>query len=90
MREIVYKQCSHMRRGRNTCFNLRPCSLCGGRPIFQLGLFWPVILVGEGAALDNSQSIMSDDFTHSSEYSGLIAVSVLAVLLDKPFVLHSQ
>ena len=57
---------------------------------FSLGFFWPVILVGEGATLDNSQSIMSDDFTHSSEYSGPIAVSVLAVLLDKSFVLHSQ
>ena len=88
MREVVYKQCSRMRRGRNTYFNLRPCSSCG-EPIFQLGFFWLFILVGDGATLDNSQSIMSDDFTHISQYSGPIAVSYLAVLLDKWFVLHS-
>ena len=40
VREVVYKQCSHMRRGRNTCFR--------GRTIFQLGSFCPVILVGDG------------------------------------------
>ena len=40
MREVVYKQCSHMRRGRNTCFNHCPCSSCG-RPTFQLGFFLP-------------------------------------------------
>ena len=41
--------------------------------------------------MDNSQNIMSDDSTHSSQYSGPIAVSsVLAVLLDKSSVLHSQ
>ena len=42
------------------------------------------------ATLDNSQSIISDDFTHSSQHSVPIAVSVLAVLLDRSFVLHSQ
>ena len=52
--------------------------------------FWPVILIEDEATLDNSQSITSDDFTHSSECSGPIAVSPLAVLLDKSFVLHSQ
>ena len=35
VREVVYKQCSHMRRD---C----PCSTCG-RPIFQLEFFCPVI-----------------------------------------------
>ena len=40
--------------------------------------------------MDNSQSIMSDGCKHSSQYSvGLQPVSVLAVLLDKWFVLHS-
>ena len=38
MREVVYKQCSHMRGGRNTYLNLCPCSSCR-RPIFQLGFF---------------------------------------------------
>ena len=38
VQEVVHKQCSHMHRGRNTCFNLCPCSSCG-RPIFQLGFF---------------------------------------------------
>ena len=71
MRDIVYKQCLHMRRGRNTCFNHCPCSSCG-RPTFQLGLFCPVILE---EPMDNSESIMSDDSTHrSSQYSGPIAV----------------
>ena len=44
VREVIYKQCSHMRRSRDTCFNLCPCSSLG-RPIyFSLGfsahLFW--------------------------------------------------
>ena len=48
------------------------------------------ILVGDGGTVDNSQSIMSDGCKHSSQYSvGLQPVSVLAVLLDKWFVLHS-
>ena len=43
-----------------------------------------------GGTVDNSQSIMSDGCKHSSQYSvGLQPVSVLAVLLDKWFVLHS-
>ena len=87
--EVVYKQCSHMRRSRDTCFNLCPCSSLGG-PIFQLGFLCPFILVGDGGTVDNSQSIMSDGCKHSSQYSvGLQPVSVLAVLLDKWFVLHS-
>ena len=74
MREVVYKQCSHMRRGRNTCFNLCPCSSCG-RPIFQLGFFFAQSLWLEiEEPMDDSQSIMSDDSTHSSQYSGPIAV----------------
>ena len=89
MREVVYKQCSHMRRGRDTCFNLCPCSSFGG-PIFQLGCLCPFILVGDGRTVDNSQSIMSDGCKHSSQYGvGLQPVSVLAVLLDKWFVLDS-
>ena len=89
MREVVYKQCSHMRRSRDTCFNLCPYSSLGG-PIFQLGFLCPFILVGDGGTVDNSQSIMSDGCKHSSQYSvGLQPVSVLAVLLDKWFVLHS-
>ena len=49
-----------------------------------------IILVGDGGTLDNSQSIMSDGCKHSSQYSvGLQPVSILAVLLDKWFVLHS-
>ena len=40
--------------------------------------------------MDNSQSIMSDGFKHSSQYTvGLQPVSVLVVLLDKWFVLDS-
>ena len=94
MREVVYKQCSHMRRSRDTCFNLCPIfffnlSSLGG-PIFQLGFLCPFILVGDGGTVDNSQSIMSDGCKHSSQYSlGLQPVSVLAVLLDKWFVLRS-
>ena len=89
MREVVYKQCSHMCRSRDTCFNLSPCSSLGG-PVFQLGFLCPFILVGDGGTVDNSQSIMSDGCKHSSHYSvGLQPVSVLAVLLDKWFVLHS-
>ena len=89
MREVVYKQCSHMRRSRDTCFNLCPCSSLS-RPIFQLGFLCPFILVGDGGTVDNSQSIMSDGCKHSSQYSvGLQPVSVLAVLLDKWFDLHS-
>ena len=41
--EVVYKQFSHMRRSRDTCFNLCPCSSFG-RPIFQLGFLCPFIL----------------------------------------------
>ena len=83
MREVVYKQCSHMRRSRDPCFSLCPCSSLGG-PIFQLGFLCPFILVGDGGTVDNSQSIMSNGFKHSSLYSvGLQPVSVLAVLLDK-------
>ena len=89
VREVVYKQCSHMRRSIDTCFNLCPCSSLGG-PIFQFGFLCPFILVGDGGTVDNSQSIMSDGCKHSSQYSvGLQPVSVLAVLLDKWFVLHS-
>ena len=59
-------------------------------PIFQLGFLCPFILVGDGGTVDNSQSIMSNGCKHSSQYSvGLQPVSVLAVLLDKWFVLHS-
>ena len=77
MRKVVYKQCSHMRRSRDTCFNLCSCSSLGG-PIFQLGLLCPFTLVGDGGTVDNSL------------YSvGLQPVSVLAVLLVKWFVLHS-
>ena len=58
--------------------------------IFQLGFLCPFIFVGDGGTVDNSQSIMSDGCKHSSQYSvGLQPVSVLAVLLDKWFVLHS-
>ena len=89
MREVVYKQCSYMCRGRDTCFNRCKCSSLGG-PIFQLGILCPFILVGDGGTVDNSQSIMSDGCKHSSQYSvGLQPVSVPAVLLDKWFVLHS-
>ena len=93
VREVVYKQCSHMRRSRDTCFNLCPCFSLGG-PAFQLGFLCPFILVGDGGTVDNSQSIMSDGCKHSYQYSswysvGLQPVSVLAVLLDKWFVLHS-
>ena len=89
VREVVYKQCSHMRRSRDTCFDLCPCSSLSG-PIFQLGFLCPFILVGDGGTVDNSQSIMSDGCKHSSQYSvGLQPVSVLAVLLDKWFALHS-
>ena len=79
--EVVYKQCSHMGRGRDICFNLCPCSLLGG-PIFQLGFLCPFILVGDGGTVDNSQSIMNDGCKHSSQYSvDLQPVSVLAVYL---------
>ena len=89
MREVVYKQCSHMRRSRDTCSNLCPRSPPGG-PVFQLGFLCPFILVGDGGTVDNSQSIMSDGCKHSSQYSvGLQPVNVPAVLLDKWFVLHS-
>ena len=89
VREVVYKQCSHMRRSRDTCANLCPCSSLGG-PIFQLGFLCPFILVGDGGTVDSAQSIMSDGCKHSSQYSvGLQPVSVLAVLLDKWFVLHN-
>ena len=50
VREVVYKQCSHMRRCRDTCFNLCPCSSLGG-PTFQLGFLCPFILVGDGEEL---------------------------------------
>ena len=74
MREVVYKQYSHMRRGRNTCFNHCPCSSCGG-PTFQLGFFAQSFWLEMEEPMDNSQSIMSDDSTHhSSQYSGPIAV----------------
>ena len=87
MREVVYKQCSQMRRGRNTYLFVHVLGVVG--LFFSLGFLashfgWRL------TTLDNSQSIMSDDFIHSSQYSGPIAVSVLAVLLDKSFVLHSQ
>ena len=89
MREVVYKQCSHMRRSRDTCFNLCPCSSLGG-PIIQLGFFCPFIVVGDGGTVDNSQRIMSDGCKYSSQHSvGLQPVSDLAVLLNKWFVLHS-
>ena len=73
VREVVYKQCSHMRRGRNACFNLCPCSSCG-RPVFQLGFFAKWFWLEMEERMDNSQSIMSDDSIHSSQYSGPIAV----------------
>ena len=83
VREVVQKQCSHMRRCRDTYFNLCPCSSLGGH-IFQLGFLCPFILVGDGGTVDNSQSIMSDGCKHSSQYFvGLQPVSVLAVSLDK-------
>ena len=88
MREVVYKQCSHMCRSRDTCFNLCPCSSLGG-PIFQLGFLCPFIFIGDGGTVDNSQSIMSDGCKHSTLWAYLQPVSVLAVLLDKWFVLHS-
>ena len=89
MREVVYKQCSQMCRGRDTCFNLCPCSSLGG-PICELGCLCPFILVGDGGTVDNSQSIMSGCCKHSSQYAvGLQPVSVLVVLLDKWFVLDS-
>ena len=68
VREVVYKQCSHMRRSRDICFNLCLCSSLGG-PIFQLGFLCPFILVGDGGTVDNSQSIMSDGCKHSSQSS---------------------
>ena len=50
----------------------------------------PIYFGWRWRTVDNSQSIMSDGYKHSSQYSvGLQPVSVLAVLLDKWFVLHS-
>ena len=58
--------------------------------MIQLGFLCPFILVGDGGTVDNSQSIMSDGCKQSSHHAvGLQPVSILAVLLDKWFVLHS-
>ena len=90
MREVVYKQCSHMRRGRNTCFNHCPCSSCG-RPTFQLEFFAQSFWLEVEEPMDNSQSIMNDDsnsfFSVLWTYSS--SKSVLAVSLDKSFFAQS-
>ena len=62
-----------MRKGRNTCFNLCSCFSCDG-PIFQLGIFAQSLWLEIAEPMDNSQSIMSDDSTHSPQYSRPIAV----------------
>ena len=71
MLEVVYKQCLHMRRGRNISFNLCSCSLSSCSCPCSAWVFCSVILE---EPMDNSQSIRSNDSTHSSQYSGPIAV----------------
>ena len=73
LREVVYKQCSHMRRGRNTCFNRCHVLRVVGR-YFSLGFFAQSFWLEMEEPIDNSQSIMSDDSTYSSQYSWPIAV----------------
>ena len=59
--------------GVNLLFVFCPCSSYG-RPIFQLGFFAQSFWLEMEKPVDNSQSIMSDDSTHSSQYSGPIVV----------------
>ena len=72
MRDVAYKQCSHMRKGRNTSLIfvhvLRVVDL-----YFSLG-FLPSHFGWGRRNLWITLSIMHDDFTHSSQYSGPIAI----------------